>query len=254
MEKGLVKISHQQQLICIYLWKERQCFAHKKLPTKPSRLMGLLMTNELASFRGSGRWSIWWWGSHGWSPGLALITPQSLSSSSEVTTMISWSMTRGWSSYEATMKYGHKKKCPRVSKNLVVGVKQRADAGDTSPFSPMPLQISALSHTIRFCATYSVLQVSLYRLLLPISTHVSTFFESLSLCSRQSEDENRLFGALIESCAWFWRFEAHYLFCQHCTAWLEAASPQLNNYPEHTRQVPLGIEDCGGVVADLILV
>ena len=42
------------------------------------------------------------------------------------------------------MKYGHKKKCPRVSKNLVVGVKQRADAGDTSPFSPMPLQISAI--------------------------------------------------------------------------------------------------------------
>ena len=110
------------------------------------------------------------------------------------------------------MKYGHKKKCPRGSKNLVVGVKQRADAGDTSPFSPMPLQISALSHTIRFCATYSVLQVSLYRLLLPVSTHVSAFLGPFLFAPDNLRMKTGVLGPLLE------------VNTVQCTAWLEATS------------------------------
>ena len=177
--------------------------------------MGLLMTNELASFR---LWTMIYLVVR--IPrvvtSLALITPESLHSSSEVTTMISWSMTRGWSSYEATMKYGHKKKCPRVSKNLVVGVKQRADAGDTSPFSPMPLQISALSRTTRFCATCYVQQISLYRLLLPISTHVSAFLGPFLFAPDNLRMKTGFLGPLLKIVLGFEGLKHTILFCQHC--------------------------------------
>ena len=113
------------------------------------------------------------------------------------------------------MKYGHKKKCPRVSKNLVVGVKQRADAGDTSPFSPMPLQISALSHTTRFCATCYVQQISLYRLLLPISTHVSAFLGPFLFAPDNMRTKTGFLGLFLKVVLGF-EVLKHTTFCQNC--------------------------------------
>ena len=112
------------------------------------------------------------------------------------------------------MKYGHKKKCPRVSKNLVVGVKQRADAGDTSPFSPMPLQISALNCTTRFCATCYVQQISLYRLLLPISTHVSAFLGPFLFAPDNMRTKTGFLGLFLKVVLGF-EVLKHTTFCQN---------------------------------------
>ena len=124
------------------------------------------------------------------------------------------------------MKYGHKKKCPSVSKNLLVGVKQRADAGDTSPFSPMPLQISALSRTTRFCATCYVQQISLYRLLLPISTHVSAFLGPFLFAPDNLRMKTGFLGPILKVVLGFEGLKVHSFFAiaVQCTASLDAAS------------------------------
>ena len=64
-------------------------------------------------------------------------------------------------SYEATMKYGPKKGCPRESKKLVVGVKHSLDASATSYIQVLSNSSSNFSSdTSRFCATSPAQQIS----------------------------------------------------------------------------------------------
>ena len=64
-------------------------------------------------------------------------------------------------SYEATMKYGPKKGCPRESKKLVVGVKHSLDASATSYIPVLSNSSSNFSSdTSLFCATSPAQQIS----------------------------------------------------------------------------------------------
>ena len=207
-----MQISYQQQLICIYLWNESQSFAKKKLPTKPSRLMGLLMTNELASFR---LWTMIYRSggedprgghqpraNHPWKSSLLIRGDDNDKLKHDKRLIIIWGHHEVWPQEEV----------PQSEQEPGCWSKTESGCGRYIPvFSDASSNISSQPYNQvlcnLLCSTDFTVQTS--------SANFNTrfcFFGSLSLCSRQSEDEDRLFGALIENCAWVWRFEAHNSF------------------------------------------
>ena len=189
----------------------------KRMPTKPHRLMGLLMTNELASFR---LWTMIYLlvripmvvtrpcANHPWESSFLIRGDDNDKLKHDKRLIIIWGHHEVWPQEEV----------PQSEQEPGCWSKTESGCGRYIPvFSDASSNISSKLYNQVLCNLLCSTDFTVETSSANFNTRFC-FFGSLSLCSRQYEDENRLFGALFESCAWVWSFKAHNFLPTLCNA------------------------------------
>ena len=184
----------------------------KRMPTKPHRLMGLLMTNELASFR---LWTMIYllvripvvvtrpWPNHPWESSFLIRGDDNDKLKHDKRLIIIWGHHEVWPQEEV----------PQSEQEPGCWSKTESGCGRYIPvFSDASSNISSQPYNQVLCY---VQQISLYRLLLPISTHVSAFLGPFLFAPDNMRTKTGFLGLFLKVVLGF-EVLKHTTFCQNC--------------------------------------